>query len=155
MTRLTGAGLGIEMPDGWEGRIGRASLAPQSSSAAVTEPPSVTHLANFPLPASRSDFGAEVVETMGIGDVFVALFEYGPESVGAALFAAQGVPKVMAKDFDRNALQHRVGGQSGVQRFFTLDGRPFCLYIVIGSHLDRADFVQPINAILASVEASR
>ena len=86
------------------------------------------------------------------GDVFVVLFEYGPESVGKALFAEQGVPRIAARDFDRNALQHAVGGQSGLQRFFTVDGRPFCLYVVVGSHIDRADAVGPVNAVLDSME---
>lgn len=147
--RLQGAGLTVELPPGWEGEIGRdGDLAPQG----VARRPNVAHFANFPLPAVRSDFGSETVAAMRVGDSFVALFEYGPESVGQALFASQGVPRIQARDFDRNALQHGRPGQSGLQRFFTVDGRAFSLYVVVGSHIDRADRLDEINRLLASVK---
>lgn len=114
-------------------------------------PSTVTHLANFPLPPQRADFGAEAVETMRSGDVLVVLFEHGSESARAPLFSAQGVPRILAKDFDRNALQHGIEGQSGVQRFFTAAGRAFCLYIVVGDHIDRADVMPDLEAVLASL----
>ena len=43
---------------------------------------------------------------------------------------------------------------SGLQRFFTEGGRAFCLYIVLGSHLDRRDVIPDIEAVLAGVEIS-
>lgn len=81
----------------------------------------------------------------------MVLFEYGPESAGKALFAAQGVPRIAPGDFDRNALQRGVAGQSGLQRFFTAGNRPFCLYVVVGSHIDRADAVPAVNDLLDSL----
>lgn len=150
--RLRGAGVAVDLPPGWEGTIGRrAELAPQGGVS--VRQPTVGHFANFPLPAHRDDFGAETVDIMRAGDVFVVLFEYGPESAGKALFAEQGVPRITAADFDRNALQHSVPGRSGLQRFFTLHGRPFCVYVVVGSHIDRADSVEAVNALLGSLEA--
>jgi len=146
--RLQGSGLSVDLPTGWEGEIGGGGeLAPQGGSRR----PTVAHLANFPLPATRADFGAEAVATMRAGDVFIALFEYGPESVGKPLFAAQGVPRVRAADFDRNALQHGRPGQSGLQRFCTVNGRAFSLYVVVGNHIDRADVIDEINQVLDSV----
>lgn len=151
MARLSGSGIAVDLPSGWGGEINRAGvLAPQGDHQ-VTRP-TVGHFANFPMPPDRADFGAETAGQMRAGDVFVVLFEYGPESAGTALFASDGAPRIAAADFDRNALQHGVPGQSGLQRFFTVAGRPFCLYVVVGSHIDRADAVPAVNSILASLE---
>ena len=153
--RITGSGLSVDLPAGWEGAIGRSSgLAPQAVDGTSVETPTVAHLANFPLPATRADFGAEVVETMRSGDAFVVLFEYSGGAADRALFSHEGVPSITARDFDPNALQHRRPGQSGLQRFFRLGGRAFCLYVVVGSHLDRADAVADVNAVLRSVSTS-
>ncbi|HEX2154973.1 MAG TPA: hypothetical protein VHL52_13480 [Acidimicrobiia bacterium] len=149
--RLEAAGVTVELPVGWEGEIGGGGgLAPQG----VSRRPTVAHFANFPLPAVRADFGAEAVASMQAGDVFVVLFQYGAESAGKALFATEGVPRVQARDFDRNSLQHGQPGQSALQRFFTVKGRPFCLYVVVGSHIDRADMVEEVNRLLDSVTVS-
>jgi hypothetical protein len=151
LARLTGQNIAVDLPAGWEGTIGRAeALAPLGG--VQTRQPTVGHFANFPLPAARADFGAEAVEVMRAGDVFVVLFEYGPESAGTALFASPGVPQIRSSEFDRNALQHGIPGQSGLQRFFTANGRPFCIYVVVGSHIDRADAVAPVNSLLGSLE---
>jgi hypothetical protein len=150
--RMTGSGLSVDLPTGWEGMIGRAGgVAPQGTDASMIRPPTVAHMANFPLPSVRADFGAEVVETMRIGDVFVVLFEY-PGSASTALFAAEGVPRLTARDFDPDTLQHRMPGQSGLQRFFHVAERAFCLYVVVGSHLDRADVIAQLNGLLESLE---
>lgn len=150
--RIEGAGMAVDLPAGWEGEIGNgAALASSPEVRRAT----VSHFANFPLPAQRADFGAGAVDAMGPGDVFVALFEYGPESAGKALFDFEGMPSIGPRDFDRNALQHGIPGQSGLQRFFTVGGRPFCLYVVVGSHLDRADVVPQVNALLASIDVAQ
>jgi hypothetical protein len=87
------------------------------------------------------------------GDALIVLYEYGPESVGTALFATQGAPRfVTTDDFDRDVLHTRMPGMSGLQRFFTHAGRAFCLYIVVGSHVDRADVIAQINSVLAGLE---
>jgi hypothetical protein len=90
---------------------------------------------------------------MRSGDVFMTLFEYGPESAGTPLFEAEGIPRQLAaREFDRNALQRAMPGQSGLQRFFTHNGRAFCLYVVLGSHVDRADILPNVNAVLETLE---
>jgi hypothetical protein len=145
--RLEGAGVAVDLPTGWEGEIGNAAALAAEGPA---DRKLVAHFANFPLPANRADFGAEAVKVMRPGDVFVVLFEYGAESTDRALFRSDGMPHIAAGDFDRNALQHGIPGQSGLQRFFRVNGRPFSLYVVVGSHIDRADVVDQVNALLAS-----
>ncbi len=65
------------------------------------------------------------------------------------------MPRVLSPDdFDREALQHGVTGQSGAQRFFTEKGRAFCLYVVLGSHIDRRELVKRVNPVLETVVIS-
>lgn len=147
--RLQGRGIRTDLPVGWEGQLdtGLQVLA----DGAVR--PTVAHLANFPLPPGRGDFAGGAIQVMQPGDALIVLYEYGPESVGTALFSGTGIPRwVTAQDFDRDVLHTRMPGMSGVQRFFTEAGRAFCLYVVVGSHIDRADVLSQINAVLASVE---
>ena len=147
--RLSGSRMRLDLPSGWEGQIdeGLRLLA----DGAVR--PTVTHLANFPLPPGRGDFGGGAIEIMHPGDALIVLFEYGPESAGTALFSEAGVPRfVRLQDFQRDVLHTSVPGMSGLQRFFTMNDRPFCLYIVVGSHIDRADVLAQINSVLASLE---
>ncbi|CAN5860492.1 hypothetical protein BH23ACT5_BH23ACT5_01620 [soil metagenome] len=149
--RVSGHGVSVDLPSGWEGTI-RGEPPVGVQGAAGGEWPTVAHLANFPLPAERADFGGDVVESMRVGDVFVVLFEYDSSSAETALFAHEGVPRVAAADFHRDALQHGVPGQSGLQRFFRVGRRAFCLYVVVGSHLDRADVVPQVIAVLDTLE---
>jgi hypothetical protein len=93
---------------------------------------------------------------MGPLDVFATLFEYGPESVGTALFARQGMPKVLSPDnFSPVMLRRGIVGQSGTQWFFTEAGRPFSLYAVLGSHALRSSLVPKVNALIASLTVSQ
>lgn len=140
----------MELPSGWEGSIDGDGPTPQTDGPVR---PTVAHFSNFPLPAGRDDFGGGAVEEMVSGDVFVVLFEYAG-GAGRPLFAAEGMPRLAAGDFDRNALQTGLPGQTGVQRFFTAAGRAFCLYVVVGSHIDRADVIPQVNQLLAAVEVT-
>ena len=107
------------------------------------------------MPAGRGSFGSGATELMNTDDVLIVLFEYGAESVGTPLFDHQDLPRTVApEDFDRNSLQHAIPGQSGMQRFFTENGRAFCLYVVLGSHIDRNELVPRVNQVLATVEIS-
>lgn len=155
--RLESHGIRIELPSTWEGRIGlrtaptvpfdrtvgaREAARGTSAERAVRQgrdglsgerPEPLVHLANFPLPLDRGDFGSGAVDVMGADGVLLALVEYGPESVGTALFATEGLPQPLPGQFDPNTLQRRISGQYGYQRFVTVAGRAFCVYIVIGS----------------------
>ncbi|MFG0265698.1 MAG: hypothetical protein ACF8AM_11205, partial [Rhodopirellula sp. JB055] len=66
--RVTGSGISVELPSGWEGSISRSgALAPAGYSATQITAPTVAHFANFPLPPRRADFGAEATELMEPG----------------------------------------------------------------------------------------
>ena len=150
MPRLTRSGIAVEVPDDWEGSISGGDFQLQSDGALE---PTVMHVASFPLPPERGSFGTGAVELMGGTDAFMTLFEYGPESAGTPLFEAEGIPRQLAaREFDRNALQRAMPGQSGLQRFFTQNGRAFCLYVVLGSHVDRADILPGVNDVLETLE---
>lgn len=150
MSRLTRAGIGVEVPTGWEGSIAGGDFRLLDDGASE---PTVMHLGSFPLPVERGSFGSGAVELMSNRDVFMVLFEYGDDSVGTALFESEGIPRnLQARQFDRNALQRALPGQSGLQQFFTHRGRAFCLYVVLGSHIDRADLLPQVNAVLDSLE---
>lgn len=150
MPRLTRSGIAIEVPDDWEASISGGDFQLESDGAVE---PTVMHVASFPLPLERGSFGSGAVELMNSRDVFVTLFEYGPESAGTPLFEADGIPRqIAAREFDRNALQRAMPGQTGLQRFFTHNGRAFCLYVVLGSHVDRADILPSVNAVLETLE---
>ena len=159
MARLEAFGLAAAPPKGWDGEIyrradevdgGRAALF---GSAEVAPP--ILHLANFPLPADRGDYGGGAVELMGRGGVFVSLLEHPSEEGASPLFAGKGIPWPLSpSDLDPKQMQRTIGGQAGCQRFFTHNGRAFCLYVAIGSYNARAVLVREVNAALATVELS-
>ena len=149
MPSLRAHGITAPLPAGFEGRIFvRTALGHE-----VTYP--VAHFATFALPAEVGDFGGGAVNLMGPDDVFVVLFEYGPESLGRALFARQGMPRSLAPaDFRPTVLRRGLGGQSGTQWFFTESDRPFTLYSVLGSHVRRGVLVPRVNSVLGSMSIS-
>lgn len=147
MTALSAEGITVDLPPGWEGAIGPESTLNDGSVRNV-----VAHFASFPLPSRRGDFGGGAVDLMGPNDAFISLFDYGRQSAGTALFATEGPPTALdAGHFDRSVLQKPLPSQSGVQRFFTAAGRAMCLYIVVGSHIDRAEVLPEINKFLSSL----
>jgi hypothetical protein len=149
MTHIAAHGVGLEVPSGWEGRIvRRAAVNPLEQSRAVV------HLASFPMPEARGDFGVGVTELMRRGDVFVTLFEYGPESVGTPMFASKGIPTLTTDMFGPRRLQRTLPGQIGCQLFFTLDRRPFCLYVVVAGRLHLRPAVTQVNAVLRQLDLS-
>ena len=148
--RLEHDGVAVDLPPGWEAR-------------ARTQPPSepgargnlLLHAATVPLPASRGDFGSGVVEMLGPDDVFVSLFEYDERDAGKALFAATGLPVPRPSDFSTAVLQRTQLGHSGAQFFFAVEGRPFCLHAVLGSHSRRAPGAAKVAALLARTSVRR
>ena len=143
MTRVRAHGVGVHTPDGWEARIYRR---PPTEPQETTH--SVTHIANFPLPRDRGDFGTGAVERMSRDDVLVVLVEFDAESAKTALFARRGLPKPRAGEFDPRNLQRTLPGQSGGQWFFNTGDRAFSLYIVLGSHQRRARLLPQVHDIL-------
>lgn len=140
-------GVRVEVPAGWECRIGRLSETGRGERVFP-----VVHAATVPLSGERADYGGGVVERLGGDDVFVALLEFGPDEASTALFQdADEIPRLHFGMFHRNQLQRRIRGQAGVQRFFTINGRPFCLYVVLGSLARGPQLVEKANELLAGM----
>lgn len=150
MTTLSAHGISANLPSGFEGRIFQRSAI----GGEVARP--VAHFATFPLPADIADFGGGAVNLMAPQDIFSVLFEYGPESLGTALFARNGMPRQLTtQDFSTITLRRGMPSQSGTQWFFTESGRPFTLYVVLGNHAQRASLVPRVNALLGNVDVSQ
>ncbi|MEZ5142867.1 MAG: hypothetical protein R2726_10155 [Acidimicrobiales bacterium] len=157
---ISGHGIDIALPSGWEGRISRQPdpVGPivqggrTISSVNMANFP-VTHLANFGLPPDRGDFGSGAVDVMGPANVFIALNEYGPECVATPLYpVVDAVPHTLnPADFSPNQLQRAIKGQAGVQRFFTVDNRAFVLFVVLGGADNARTLVPQANGVLAAV----
>lgn len=152
--RIDAHGLEVDVPRGWDGEIYRRSGGLRALGDRSEQAHAVLHLGNFPLPRTRGDYGSGAVEIMGADGIFISLFEFGPESVGKALFSARGLPSVTAGDFAPHTMQRPLPGQSGAQYFFTHGERAFCLYVVLGSHARRRELVPEINEVLGSLSLS-
>jgi len=141
-------GIAAQLPRRFEVRI-----FVRPASVGVSYP--VGQFATFPIPDNIGDFGSGAVTLMGPDDVFATLFEYGPESLGTALFSSQGRPSFFSPDdFSPVRLRRGIVGQSGTQRFFTEGGRPFSFYAVLGSHVRRNSLVPSVNELISSLSIS-
>jgi hypothetical protein len=144
-SRLQRFGLTVDLPRGWEGSVFRRAPGPGEE----THP--VLHAASFPLPTERGDYGNGAVDVMKARDVFIALLEDHPSSVGAAMYA-QVLPRSLRADsFNPATLQRAIPGHAGTQVFCTESGRPFCLYVVLGSWALARLTVPRVNAVLATL----
>ena len=82
----------------------------------------------------------------------MSLFEYDGAEAGTALFPLTStLPVLEASQFHPNQLQRGIPGQAGVQHFFTFLGRPFCLYVVLGSYANAAELVDKANMMLRGI----
>jgi hypothetical protein len=175
MMPLSAHGLTVDLPRGFEGRIylreqpetdydspeshvelaafsPRRLVHPGRVGWAPERPRPVLHLANFALPKGRGDFGTGADEIMGSDHVFVSVLEYGESEVGTALFASAGMPLPRPGEFSPNALQRTLAGQAGWQRFFTVGGRSFCAYVVLGSARNAGRLCPHARSALSSVQ---
>lgn len=145
--RLGLRGVEVVVPDGWECRIRLGGKLEESEALFP-----VLHAATIPLPSERADFGGGVVERLGGGDVFVSLIEFGPETVGTALFSGvDELPLIDPSMFHPSQLQRSIPGQAGKQFFFTYRDRSFCLYVVIGAYGRRVELSERANALVSAV----
>ena len=132
-------------PDGTQRSVGHAGEIPNP----------VVHLANFPLPEQRGDYGSGAVDVMTDTDVLVVLFEFGPESAGTALFRRKGIPTHLTPNmFSPQALQRAIPGQAGCQVFFTEADRAFCCYAVLGRQAAAARVLPQANTTLSATRIS-
>jgi hypothetical protein len=145
--RLESHGISLQVPIGWEARF--TGPTRQLDDGGWEHP--YLHAANFALPVHRAPFGAGVVGEMGPSDAFVALLEYAPASAGTPLFGARGVPvRLQGGDFSASTVQRTLRGQSGSQRFFHVEGRAFCLYVVLGGRSAYGRGLEDVNVLLWS-----
>jgi hypothetical protein len=148
---ISGHGLSIALPPGWEGRI---SLPPPDGVEGGTRNP-VLHASSVALPQVRGDFGGGVVERLDPSGVFIALVEYDREATDTPLFATRGLPRgVSGAQFQTHTLQRGVAGQSGAQWFCQVAGRAFCLYIVLGAHRDRWRLATMASHVVQTITVS-
>jgi hypothetical protein len=130
-----------ELPAGWEGRI-----------FALAGGWPTLHVANFPLPATDGEFGSVALSTMDANGVFLALTEYAPGLAGRGLFGPRAVTRSLAaSDFDSRVMVRTRPGRFGVQRFFTVGSRPFCLHVVVGSLPSVSGLAAGASSILAGL----
>lgn len=144
MPRLSGHGIAVELPRGWDGAITR-----RSDAGALP----VLHASSMPLPADRADAGGGVVQHLGWSEVFVGLIEHDPSQAGTALFAGDGPALPLSPAwFAPGALQGMKPIQSGAQQFFSRNGRAFCLFVVVGEHARRHRLVPAVDRVLATLD---
>ena len=147
MEKLTRQGLEIELPDGWDGRIYRRDAGEASVGRRAL------HAANFALPTNLGDYATRAAEAMTSGDVLVVLLEFDPDSAGQGLFANEGLPRgISGGDFSPTAMPRTLPGRTAAQWFFSLAGRAFCLYVVLGSHRERAAVLPLVNQVVDTIK---
>jgi len=155
MSQLAGSGITVDVPSGWEGRIyAKHERGPRPTGTLERNPNAVVHVASFPLPPGIGDYGGGAVEQMTNTDLLVILLEHGRQSANSPLFAPAGVPRITIDDVSTTCLQRLIDGQGGAQKFFNVDGRAFCLYVVFGSYLRRGRTIPVVNDILRTVSIS-
>ena len=110
------------------------------------------HAASFALPAERGDYGSGAVEVMGGSDVLVCLLEHEPEAAGhRPLRCTRGCRAWLPAMFSPQTMQRAIAGMSGAQHFFQVAGRPFCLYVVVGSRTTRGPLVAAADDVARSI----
>jgi hypothetical protein len=149
--RLTGSGFVVDVPSGWEADI-RPPAATLASADEGFENPAVLHVANFQLPPGLADYGDEIYTLLGPADVFVAVIDFGPLAPDQQLFTYKGMPVPLGTDdFNEDAAVRGLQGGTASQQFFQENERGYCLYVVIGSHAERADVLSEVNELLATI----
>ncbi len=151
MSEVTGSGFTVDVPAGWEVDIRPESAMLLGSDHDVVEP-AVMHLANFQLPKALAEYGDELYTELGPADVFVSVIDFGPLEPGQQLFSHLGIPSSLApEDFSPDAAVRGLAGGTATQYFFQEAGRGYCLFIVVGSHRERSDILDELNAVLSTV----
>jgi hypothetical protein len=145
VVKLAGHGIALEVHRGWEARMWRPHAEPPATAGPVVR------LANFPLPATRDTYAAEVAETLRPGDVVVSLIEFDRASANGGLYAARGAPRLRVEDLDPKALQASGPGRLGVQRFFSSGNRAFSLYVMAREGPRLRETLAAVNASLRSL----
>jgi hypothetical protein len=138
---ISGYGIGVDLPPGWEGRIYRRP-----------EGDPTLHAGNFPLPVEDGDFGTRALDAMQGGGAFLAATEYDRGLAGQGLFAQEApAPLPATSELNAWALLRVRPGQFGIQRFMTVGGRAFCVYVVVGTVPGPSALLAEANRVLRSL----
>jgi hypothetical protein len=156
--RLDAHGLSCAVLSGWDVRIEQRQQSPVPAPGSewpmggYVHP--TLHAATSTLPPNRGDYGSGYVEIMRPTDVFVCLAEFDHEAGDTAMFL-DGLPRTLsATDFHPEAQQRVIPGMCGSQRFFATHGRAFCLYVVLGSWVQRRPLTDTVNSFLSTLEVA-
>jgi hypothetical protein len=146
---LTAHGLALELPRGWSGRVFRRA----GGNATL-------HAGDFALALEDGEFGDRSTGAMPSTASFIALVEYLPGSglePGRGLFSASRIPRRLDPSaFGPARLAHPRPGQVGMQHFFTGDGRPLCLYLVLaGPRAVRRGQLAVLDRVLATLRVAQ
>jgi hypothetical protein len=170
---LQGNGLLIDLPAGWSGRVFIPGLADPDGESANRP---AMHLASFPVPVDDASYGSGVVSSLTATQSFIALVEYTPDVFTPDNVASpdeiladpssyfdptvaafgNGLPTLVASDFSSDYMH----GDSDLlaptawQTFFSLAGRPFGLFVVVGDQANLSGAVATGNTILQTLVVS-
>jgi len=147
--RFDAPGITIDLPPGWEAEVDRGSGEAPPGAPALRTPR--THIANFPLPTQRGDYGSFAVEQMQRGHALICLLEEAAPAAGSTLHGHEGIPRLAVGDFSADAMQRPQASRAGAQAFFHVGRRAFVLYVVLADRLNRAAQVDEVNRVLAGV----
>lgn len=138
---LSGYGVKVDLPSGWEGRIYKRP-----------EGDPTLHAGNFALPVEDGDFGSRALAAMGSGGAFLVVTEYERSLAGLGLFSPEApAPLPATSELDAWALLRVRRGQYGIQRFMTIGGRPFCVYLVVGTVPSPSRLLAEANVVLRTL----
>jgi hypothetical protein len=148
--KLGAMGLAVDLPPGWEGHI-LAMTAEDGTKYANL------HAGNFGLEPHGSTFGQFSIERMDAQKALVVVVEYGPGSIGTALFSSgRWPPTLSAGDLNpANFPGPRPPGLAANQNFVTVKGRAFCIYTVMGLEAGAAPQIAAVNGVLSTLAVGR
>lgn len=145
---LDAHGLRVALPRGWSGRV-----------FARAHDVATLHAGDFPVVLGDGEFGDRSTGRMPDPGVFLALTEYRPGrglEPGRGLFEPRRPPRPLDPSaFAPSRLAHPRPGQVGAQHFFTVAGRPFCLYVVLaGARAHRRAALLAVDGVLRSMHVA-
>jgi hypothetical protein len=162
MTEMEAYGLSVNVVESWNVeifRIGDGSPADVGlgflTEEELANSPPILHAATVELPAGRSTYGLEVVETLQPDDAFVALIDHGKPAAKEALFVTPFLPMPLEEDdLDPTESPRGFPGIVFTQRFFNTSGRGFCLFVAINEMEGRASPLGRVNSLLEAIVIS-